>query len=322
MAASVAQAGPGQQFARDVFDGLNRPGQKELPSQYLYDDLGSALFDAITCLPEYGLTRADRRLLEANSAKLARRLDGEIVVAELGSGSGGKTRCVLEAFADRRPLEYIPIDLSCAALARCGRELAELAAIRPIESSYLDGLEEAARNRNGRRLLVLFLGSNIGNFSPDEAGRFLLELRGLLDPGDALVLGADLVKPQSRLLAAYDDPAGVTAAFNRNLLARINRELGGDFDLRRFAHEARWDPRRRRVEMHLRSLGPQTVRVEAAGLTASLADGETIWTESSYKFLPEELEAMAPRAGFHGAAQWIDREWGFAENLWLATERA
>ncbi len=167
-------------------------------------------------------------------------------------------------------------------------------------------------------MLVLFLGSTIGNFDLDPAVAFLSEVRSLLAPGDGLLLGTDLVKPIDTLLDAYDDPAGVTSAFNMNLLARLNRELGADFDLRRFAHLATYDPARRRVEMHLEAKSAMRVRIPGADLVVRFAAGETIWTESSYKFTPEEPVAMGRRAGFGLAGQWCDTEWPFAETLFAA----
>jgi len=308
------------EFAVEVREGLAK-AQKELPSQYLYDELGSALFEAITYLPEYGLTRADERLLGAHAGEIRRLLDGDVALCELGSGSGAKTRTIIEAFSHRHRPRYFPIDISAKALAWCRRELDEIAEVHEVESTYLPGIRVAASQRQpGERLLVLFLGSNIGNFGRRQAAAFLADLRRELLPGDALLLGADLVKPAAQLLPAYDDPAGVTAAFNRNLLGRINRELGADFDLSRFSHEARWVDLERRIEMHLRSQGAQTVTIPAAGCISSFADGETIWTESSHKYTAGELGAIAVTAGFTPRAQWTDPEWPFAENLWLAGE--
>ncbi len=310
-------------FAREVREGLSRPGQKELPSKYLYDEIGSALFEVITLLPEYGLTRADERLLRRHSAEIVERLPAPVVVAEMGSGSGRKTRWLLEALLRRGPVSYYPIDISASALARCNQELSSLGAVSIVglEKSYLDGLAEvASRRQSGETLLVLFLGSTIGNFERPAARDFLRRIRRCLLPGDALLLGADLEKPVPAMLLAYDDPAGVTAAFNLNLLARINRELGGDFDLRGFAHEARYNASERRIEMHLRSLRKQHVSIHGAGFAFSLREGETIWTEACHKFQPGELPAMARSAGFSCEAQWVDREWPFAESLWVASD--
>jgi uncharacterized SAM-dependent methyltransferase len=194
-----------------------------------------------------------------------------------------------------------------------------LASIFPIEDDYLGGMSEvASRRRTGERLLVLFLGSTIGNFEPAAASEFLAALRTWMCPGDALLVGTDLVKPVERLLAAYDDAAGVTAAFNLNLLARINRELDGDFNLRHFHHEARYQPGAQRIEMHLRSRDRQTVRIAKAEMCVEFAAGETILTEVCHKFRAGQIDALARTAGFHLERQWIDEEWGFAESLLVA----
>jgi dimethylhistidine N-methyltransferase len=304
------------QFVREVHAGLSGFGQKTLPCRYLYDSVGSALFEAITYLSEYGLTRADARILQTHAAEITGSLAGPLAVAELGSGSGIKTRPLLESLCEQQSLAYYPIDLSATALAQCERELEPLAAIVPIEKSYLEGMSEvASRRRAGEKLLVLFLGSTIGNFEPDAAIEFLTELRTLMEPDDGLLLGTDLVKPMDRLLAAYDDPAGVTAAFNLNLLARINRELGADFNLRHFHHEARYHSEAQRVEMHLRSRAHQTVRIARAGLCAEFGAGETILTEVCHKFRADQIAGMARTAGFHLDRQWMEEEWGFAESL-------
>jgi len=181
-------------------------------------------------------------------------------------------------------------------------------------------LREVASRRNpDHGLLVLFLGSTIGNFDRPAAETFLREIRRRLSPGDGLLIGVDLVKPVSDMLLAYDDPAGVTAAFNLNLLARINRELGANFSLRQFQHEARYNQSERRVEMHLRSRVRQSVSIPPEDFTCTLRDGETIWTESCHKFEVDEVAGMAQRTGFTCEAQWVDGEWPFAENLWIAS---
>ncbi len=308
-------------FARDVREGLTRHGQRTVPSMYLYDELGTALFEAITLLPEYGLTRADERLLQRHAGALLDELPGSLLVAELGSGTGRKTRWILEALARREPVLYYPIDISPLALARCRQELAGLGAVSIVglEHSYVEGVGEAmARRREGQRVLLLFLGSTIGNFERPAAVAFLREIRACLASGDALLLGTDLVKPWDVMLAAYDDPTGVTAAFNRNLLARMNRELGADFDLRCWDHEARWNAVDRRIEMHLRSRVRQTVAIPAAEVSCDFAAGETIWTEACHKFDLAEVAGLAERAGFINKVQWVDAEWPFAESLWVA----
>jgi L-histidine Nalpha-methyltransferase len=308
-------------FAADVRSGLCRASQKELPSKYLYDDVGSALFEAISVLPEYGLTRADERLLHRHASDIVQRLPKPVLVSELGSGSGKKTRPLLEALCGRQKVAYYPIEISAAALTMIERELGDIqcVSIVGLESEYLAGLAEvAARRRDGEHVFVLFLGSTIGNFDPGADVRFLREVRQTLAPGDTLLLGADLIKPLRQLIDAYDDPAGITAAFNRNLLARINRELDADFDLRAFEHQARFNEKTGSMEMHLRSLKQQVVNVRWAGFQVEFAAGETIWTESCHKYSLGELNALATAAGFRLDAQWIDDEWPFTENLLIA----
>jgi L-histidine N-alpha-methyltransferase len=307
-----------REFASDVRSGLAKP-QKELHSKYLYDELGSSLFEAITHLPEYGLTRADERLLRQHSREIASLLPAPVAVIELGSGVGKKTRHLLQAI--REPgLRYYAIDVSADALARCERDLADVAEVHTLVQSYLDGMAQAtAERRSGESFLVMFLGSTIGNFERKCALTFLRDLRRALLPGDMLLIGADLVKDRDRMLVAYDDPTGVTGAFNLNLLGRINRELGGDFQLRDFEHQARWNEEQRRIEMHLRSRVHQTAFIAEAGLTVSFRAGETIWTESSHKFQLDELDVMAADAGFQAAGQWVDADWPFAESLWTVS---
>ena len=309
------------EFAADVRESLTKPGQRELPSKYLYDEVGSALFEAICLLPEYGLTRADTRLLQENAAEIVSRIPSPVRVAELGSGSGKKTRWILEALSRRQITYYYPIEISPYALAACEKELAQmdLVSVVGFEQPYLEGLRSVAAGRGDRdHILVLFLGSTIGNFDRDAGEEFLHQVRETLRLGDALLLGTDLEKPVELQLLAYDDPAGVTAAFNLNLLARLNRELGADFDLSCFRHEARWNCADRRIEMHLRSTCRQSVRIPAANLRVVLDEDETIWTESSHKYKAEEIPEMAARTGFRCDAQWLDSEWPFAQNLLLA----
>ena len=308
------------EFAADVRVGLSRPEQKELLSKYLYDDVGSALFEVISHLPEYGLTRADERLLRRHGHDIVERLATPVSVAELGSGSGRKTRHILEALCRRQRTAYYPIEISPSALAMCERELRDIESISILgfEREYLDGLLEVAHRSPGQHLLVLFLGSTIGNFDRPAGVKFLAEVRRILQPGDSLLLGTDLEKSTAQLLHAYDDELGVTAAFNLNLLARINRELDADFNLGQFEHLARINHQERSVEMHLRSMCRQTVNIPAAELTVDFLDGETIWTESSHKYSAREVFSMAHSAGFRCEAQWIDEQWPFAENLLVA----
>ncbi|HEX3121578.1 MAG TPA: L-histidine N(alpha)-methyltransferase [Candidatus Acidoferrum sp.] len=306
------------EFADAVRDGLTKAGQKELPSKYLYDEVGSALFETICVLPEYGLTRADARLLETHARDIVEQLPRPISVAELGSGTGKKTRWVLEALSARQRTFYYPIEISPSALAACEKELGQIDLVSVVgyEQTYLDGLRAVAKNRDSQEhLLVLFLGSTIGNFDREMGDEFLREVRDILRRGDALLLGTDLEKDIETQILAYDDPAGVTAAFNKNLLARINRELGADFDLSQFAHEARWNRDERRIEMHLRSMRTQSVTIPAALTRVDFAEGETIWTESSHKYRAADVLEMAKRTGYRCEGQWIDEEWPFAQNL-------
>ena len=309
------------EFAADVRAGLARPGQKELPSKYLYDDVGSALFEVISHLSQYGLTRADERLLQRHASEIVERLDAPVAVAELGSGSGKKTRWILEALSRWQRTFYYPVEISRTALLMCQRELSDIDSLSIVgfEREYLDGLlEVAAHRQRGQHLFVLFLGSTIGNFDRPAGVKFLAEVRRILEPGDSLLLGTDLEKSSAQLLKAYDDELGVTAAFNLNLLARINRELDADFDLGQFVHTARINREARSVEMHLRSKRRQTVRIPAADLRVEFLEGETIWTESSHKYSVDEVFQMARNAGFSCQAQWIDEQWPFAESLLIA----
>ncbi|HEY1676425.1 MAG TPA: L-histidine N(alpha)-methyltransferase [Candidatus Sulfotelmatobacter sp.] len=308
-------------FAMDVREGLTCANQKELPSKYLYDDVGSALFEVICHLPEYGLTRADERILRRNASEIVDRIAGPVAVAELGSGSGRKTRYLLEAFCRRQRTSYYPIEISHSALVLCERELSDIDAISIVgcEREYLDGLlEVAAYRKPGQRLCVLFLGSTIGNFDRSAGMKFLSDVRCILNPGDALLLGTDLEKPAMQLIRAYDDELGVTAAFNLNLLARINRELGADFALSQFQHRAKINPEARSVEMHLESKRRQIVNIRDAEVVVEFQEGETIWTESSHKYSIQEVCQTAQDAGFRCEVQWVDEQWPFAENLLIA----
>ena len=315
-AAAAVQAGAARSFAADVRHYLSQP-QRQLPSRYLYDDLGSALFEAICGLPWYPLTRAEHRLLHAHAPEI---LDGRVgTILELGPGNGAKLSALIAgAGPERGPLDLHLVDVSRSALAQAERSLSEHADVRivPHPTTYETGLEEFGRTRfaPGRRLAV-FLGSNIGNFDPRGRDAFLGRVRSCLGRGDGFLVGIDLVKPAADLILAYDDPLGVTAAFDLNLLARINRELDGDFDLDGFEHRAVWNEGASRVEMHLRSRWRQRVTIRGACLTLEMRPDETIWTESSYKYRPEEIAAMLSRAGFGVRAHWIDRENRFALTL-------
>ena len=320
MAISVLQPVVSAEFAADVRAGLTKTEQRELPSKYLYDEVGSELFEAICLLPEYGLTRADSRLLQKHVSEIIERMPLPTHVAELGSGSGKKTRYILEGLSKHQRTFYYPIEISPAALAACEKELGQMDFVSLVgyEKPYLEGLRAvAARREQGEHLCVLFLGSTIGNFDRPAADDFLLQVRAALQAGDSLLLGTDLEKDVETQLVAYDDPIGVTAAFNLNLLARINRELRADFKLRDFRHVSLWNAKERRIEMHLQSLHSQRVNIAGAGLLIRMDQGETIWTESSHKYRAEETAGMAERAGFRQVGQWVDEEWPFAQNLWV-----
>ncbi len=313
-------------FAADVRRDLAL-SPKQLQSKYLYDALGSSLFEAICRLPWYRITRAERRLLEQRAPDVVARLtsmtaDAVPLLVELGCGSGEKLVVLAEALqrAGGHGRVHL-IDISSQALEQSERTLGRLRHFSVVghRETYEVGLRHAAEQRDdGHPMLVLLLGSNIGNFDTPAADEFLREIRSALAPGDFLLLGADLVKPERDLLLAYDDPLGVTAAFNRNLLVRINRELEGTFEVGNFAHRAIWNPGAQRIEMHLESLADQSVAIRGAGITVRFARGERIWTESSYKYDQSQIERMGERAGFIVAEQWIDHEARFALTLFSA----
>ena len=314
------------QFVADVRRDLALT-PKQLQSKYLYDPLGSSLFDAICRLPWYRITRSELRLLARHGGEIVAALsraegggrDGLIV--ELGCGSGEKLVMLAEALQDRGASAHVHlIDISSQALEQTEQRLTRLHfSVVGHQSTYEDGLRSAAAARADHgRMLVLLLGSNIGNFDPPAAAAFLSRIRATLASGDLLLLGADLVKPEADLLEAYDDPLGVTAAFNMNLLVRINQELRGNFDLDQFEHRAVWNAPEQRIEMHLVSRRRQHVRVAAANLDVCFEAGEHIWTESSYKYGPGQLIEMGRHAGFPSSRQWIDPEARFALTLFAA----
>ncbi len=298
---------------------------RQLQSKYLYDSLGSSLFDAICRLPWYRITRAESGLIARHAPAVVRALGRKdsITIVELGCGNGEKLMLLAEALqaAEGRARVHL-IDVSSQALEHTEQRLTALQHVSVVghQSTYEDGLRRAVAAREGTGpMLVLFLGSNIGNFDAPAAIDFLRRIRRALAPGDQLLLGADLVKPERDLLLAYDDPLGVTAAFDKNLLVRINRELGGTFDLHAFAHRAVWNSDDQRVEMHLVSRVDQSVRIDAAGLTVDFARGEHIWTESSYKYDPDQIRRMGRDTGFTTREQWIDGEARFALTLFAAS---
>jgi L-histidine N-alpha-methyltransferase len=291
---------------------------RQLPSRYLYDPLGSALFEAICELPWYRVTRAELALLSRRAPDIFRVAGRLSRIVELGSGSGTKLAALINCGRTvPAALEVHLIDISMTAIDQASRALAALGVTRIVahQTTYEAGLDALEPAPARGRTLTLFLGSNIGNFDPPGADAFLRAIRAALAPRDLLLLGADLIKPARELLLAYDDPLGVTAAFNRNLLMRINSELGGDFDLARWGHRAVWNRTAARVEMHLVSRARQRVCVPGADLDFTVRKGETIWTESSYKYEPDGLAAMLARAGFRVEQQWVDQADRFALTL-------
>jgi L-histidine Nalpha-methyltransferase len=288
---------------------------KWLPPKWFYDQRGSELFEQITLLPEYYPTRAEREILTDRAGEIA-AASGARTLIELGSGSSTKTRLLLDALRERGTLtRYVPIDVSESALAGSGTAL--LAdypglVVQAIVGDFEHGLPEPADD--GPRLVV-FLGGTIGNLPPDERGRFLAGLRSGMGPRDALLLGTDLVKDRGTLVAAYDDAAGVTAEFNKNLLSVLNRELAADFDLAAFEHVALWDPAEEWIEMRLRSTAAQTVKVPGLDLAITFAQGEEMRTEISAKFRREGVEAELAAAGFALREWWTDSSGRFALSL-------
>jgi dimethylhistidine N-methyltransferase len=310
---AAATAAARTTFAAEVREYLLRT-PRQLPSKYFYDDLGSTLFEAICRLPWYRITRTESALLAAHRASILAPLRRPVSLIELGGGSGEKL-AILAGPPGPQVAHVQLIDISHAALEMSRTRLREMGyrSIITHQCTYEEGLVRAGRHRPADgSLLVLFLGSNIGNFDPPVARNLLARVRRVLRAGDALLLGTDLVKPEPELRLAYDDPLGVTAAFNRNLLRRINEELDGTFDLDGFAHRAAWNAAESRIEMHLVSVRAQRVRVGAADLQIDFAAGEWIWTESSHKYAAEQVIAEGQAAGFGPADQWIDERARFA----------
>jgi len=312
--------------ASAVRDGLGcRP--KALSAWLFYDDAGSDLFEQITQLPEYYLTRSERAIFAAHAAEmiaLAAESDPterccqkplRLRITELGAGSADKTRLLLKAAAARQgALVYEPVDVSASALEaareRIEREIPAIEVI-PRVADYVQGLD-LDPVASGERRLVLYIGSSIGNFEPHQASQLLEGVRAGLEPGDAILLGVDQIKEESTLLAAYDDAAGVTAQFNLNMLARLNRELAADFDLESFEHRVVWNRAKSRIEMHLESQVAQRVKLPLLDLEVSFSAGERIHTENSYKYAPGQVEEMLQAAGFSPESTWTDARGWFA----------
>jgi dimethylhistidine N-methyltransferase len=307
-------------FAEDVRTGLSGT-PKRLPPKYFYDELGSQLFEAICLLPEYYLTRAENEIIERYADEIAASVDGATTLLEMGSGSASKTRLIIEAFLRRQEsMLFIPVDISASALESSSRILLQSFPRLRIEAyaaEYFDALSHLTERQRGRTL-ALFLGSNISNFGRDEAPRFLRALRNVLRNGDALLLGADLKKDANILEPAYDDSLGITAAFNLNLLLRVNRELGGNFNLDSFRHHARYNEEMGRVEIHIESSVSQIVEIKKLDMEVRFEAGERIHTENSYKYDLAEIERLASITGFRCAHTWLDSQKRFSSNLMLA----
>jgi dimethylhistidine N-methyltransferase len=301
-------------FLADALAGLRRP-RKELPCKYLYDAAGSALFDAICETPEYYPTRTELAIMRAHAGEMGTLLGPGCQVIEFGSGSGVKTRLLLRHLP--RPAAYVPVDISADHLRRSARELATRfpeVEVHPVAADFTRPFEVPEPAMAMRRRVVYFPGSTVGNFGPAEALALLRDIAGLCGPGGALLIGVDLKKDPAVLNAAYNDAAGVTAAFNLNLLARMNRELGADFDVSAFRHRAFYNEAAGRVEMHLASSRDQTAHV--GGHPIPFAAGETIHTENSYKYAPDEFEKLASRAGLRLVTLWTDPSRLFSVQLY------
>jgi dimethylhistidine N-methyltransferase len=307
-------------LAEDVRRGLASKPKRFLP-KYFYDQLGSQLFEAICLLPEYYLTRAENEILERYADEIVSSVEGDTTLVEMGSGSASKTRLIIEALLRKQPeLLFVPVDISASALDSSSRILLQSYPQLRIEAyaaDYFAGLAELGKKVRGRTL-ALFLGSNISNFDPPEALKFLRALRETLHDGDALLLGADLKKEREALEAAYNDALGVTAAFNLNVLARINRELGGNFDLRAFQHRAFYNAAVGRVEIYIESTREQTVSISQLEMEVQFAAGEQIHTENSYKYDLSDIAKLAGETGFTRARTWLDEGQQFSSNLLLA----
>ncbi len=307
-------------FARDVASGLTA-SPRQLSCCYFYDSEGSRLFEAICELPEYYLTRAETAILRAHAADIAARFPGETSLVELGSGNAAKTRLLIEAFLKVHPRQrYVPVDICHTVLEDSSRELLRAypgLEIVAIAAEYQEGLRQL-RMEADRPKLILWLGSNIGNFERTEAAVFLKQVRGTMTPADRLLAGIDLRKDRAMLEAAYDDAQGVTRDFNLNLLTRLNRELGGHFDLSRFQHRAIYNDQEGRIEMYLVSKSNQRVTIDQLGLALEFQAGEAVHTENSYKYSLAEIDALAAAAGLTIEQRWLDAEGRFSLNLFAA----
>ncbi|HEX8689757.1 MAG TPA: L-histidine N(alpha)-methyltransferase [Solirubrobacterales bacterium] len=308
--------GGAAQMARDVRLGLTA-NPKELPPKYFYDERGSQLFEQITELPEYYPTRAERAILAERSAEIVAAAGEPTTLVELGSGSAAKTRHLLDAMRDAGCLaKYVPVDISPEITHQTARSLVDEypgLSVHGLVCDFEHDLERIPNGEGGR--LIAFLGGTIGNLFPDARDEFLTRVASLLGPQDRFLLGTDLVKDTARLEAAYDDSAGVTAEFNKNVLHVLNRELGGDFDPARFEHVARFDREASRMDIRLRSLDDQSVRLDGLDLTVRFAAGEEMRTEISSKFTRSRLEHVYRQAGLHPAGWFTDSASDYALSL-------
>jgi L-histidine Nalpha-methyltransferase len=302
-------------LATEVTAGLSAK-PKMLPPKLFYDDQGSRLFEQITELPEYYLTRTERGIFERHATEIVSQAGNNLTLIELGAGSASKTRLLIEALGRRQlRVGFYPVDVSASALEQAVSSFnghTPNLSIHPIVTDYSQHMP--VLSLRGRKL-VLFIGSTIGNFEIEEAVQFLLRVRSSLRPGDALLLGFDMVKSPRRMHAAYNDAQGVTAEFNKNVLARINRELGGEFNLESFAHVALWNADMSRIEMHLESRFAQVVRIRDLETSFEFSAGERIHTENSYKFTLKSMRAMLTQAGFQLEKRWTDPKRWFSTVL-------
>lgn len=303
-------------IADDVLHGLTKL-PKTLSPKLFYDAAGSELFERITELPEYYPTSTERSILRQYAPEIVQQTGDSNVIVELGAGSASKTTLVLDAFVKTgQPVTYYPVDVSAAALDFCSERMREMLPTIHVVPKVLDFTHGMPQFRQiAGRKLFLFIGSSIGNFEPLEAGLFLKQVRSSMNPGDALLLGTDMRKSPEVLIPAYDDSEGVTGAFNKNLLVRLNRELNADFDLDSFAHRIIWNDELSRIEMHLESLRDQVVNVDALALSLEFRKGETIHTENSYKFTMPMIEAIADNGGFTIEHTWSDPKQWFTVHL-------
>jgi dimethylhistidine N-methyltransferase len=305
-----------ESFAAAVEAGLGaRP--KTLPCRFLYDERGSALFEEICKLPEYYLTRAEHQVLTDHADEIAAAFSTPIALVELGSGSSTKTRVLIEALLRRQPrLRYVPVDISRSMLEETAESLLEdygALEVHAIAGEYQEGLRHV-RNET-RPKMIAWLGSNVGNFERGNAGRFLRGIRDVLSESDRVLIGIDLRKDRERLERAYDDRGGVTARFNLNLLARINRELDGNFDLDRFAHRAEWQEHEGRVKLGLESLEAQEITIKGIDRVVRFERGELIHTEDSFKYSFAEIDDLADRSGLALSQRWLDNAGAYSLNL-------